>query len=361
MKNVDFAWLLKLVHRHLLHFCVGVAIGLAMATAVYVSIPPKYKSIAKISVSPRYFQSPMMRDFLPEIYDPNELRAERETALAAILTPEFLSRLQKTPLDPAQIDQLRRSFEILRENATTFQISAIARSSARAHELTALYLQQVETDLSGTRLAFIRRLRDSVRNRIQSLSPNTVSQVPSTNASPTELAQLKKQRQELLAQFKPDHPAIQTLDARLKRLGATEGESTSPPPSQLASSQEPIVTAPLEIKTRLLEDLLRKYEMLEIVLDLEQSDRSGYVTVVSAPTRPLSPISPQPLLFISWGLVAGLLLGMGLVLWREQRLATKAAVLSPRQPAAIFAQVERPNGFIEKPVDKSLSASEAST
>lgn len=323
MNNLSLEWLLQKLWKHRGLFLGGLAAGLLLGGVLFAVTPKKFKAVAKINVSPRYFQSPMMRDFLPETYDPSELRAEREAAITSAITPEFLKTIAAQDASVAdtvqgdrELETLRRQFEILRESATTFQIAALAGTSEKAYELCQALTHQIMTTAREKRIAFLEGLRDSVASRIRSMSGNESTTVSSADLT-REISTLEAQRQRLSAGFRDSHPEIRQIDTRLKALkalaqdAATNGFTTR-------SQGDATAGTPTEIRERLLQDLLSKLQMLEIVVNLEKQESAAYLTVVDAPLRPGSPVSPRLPIYLAWGMILGLLLGTGLVIFRSR-------------------------------------------
>ena len=83
-------------------------------------------------------------------------------------------------------------------------------------------------------------------------------------------------------------------------------------------SIDPTQKANNEVKARLEEDLMRKYQNLEIVLDLENKENNMYVNVISMPLRSRTAVSPQLTIFMVFGLLTGLFLGISFVAYKSR-------------------------------------------
>src|ERR1035438_1947500 len=71
--------------------------GTILCTALFVAaafaLPKKYKSHFSLSIYAKYFQNPLIRDFIPELSDPGEMKSQRESLIRQAFTPEFLDSI----------------------------------------------------------------------------------------------------------------------------------------------------------------------------------------------------------------------------------------------------------------------------
>ena len=328
MKNLTVEWLIKQIYKYKFVFLLGIVLGTGATLTIYSALPKKYKTVGKINVSPKYFQNPMMMDFLPTVYDAGELRAEREAAITGALSNEFLLTVLNhyepksknyTPLErDIAINKLKETFEIFRETTTLFQIGAVANNPEKSYELCTALMSEIVYKARLARTKYLEQLRDAVKARLQSLNGAEM-----TSTSVSEIKQqiniLERQKKEMLVNYRPNHPdilSISTKISNLKKMGAgTVGGENRVYNTQ---SIDPTQKANSEIKARLEEDLMKKYQNLEIVLDLENKDNNAYVSIVAPPLRSLSPIAPQLTIFLSFGLLIGLFLGISFVAMKSR-------------------------------------------
>ena len=52
-------------------------------------LPPKYKSHFVITIYANYFESPLIRDFIPQVGEGQEMKLQRESLIRQAMTPEF--------------------------------------------------------------------------------------------------------------------------------------------------------------------------------------------------------------------------------------------------------------------------------
>ena len=116
------------------HLIAGAVIISAVASMTgYKYVPKSYKVQAVIGVQTKYFQSPLVRDFVAETWDGNELRSQREALIRRALNHEFLLDLGKRhhlfgavkddDVSTYDLDLLSKRFEVVPTGATTFLLS----------------------------------------------------------------------------------------------------------------------------------------------------------------------------------------------------------------------------------------------
>ena len=67
--------------------------GMVLFTLAATQAPKKYKSHFILTIYSKYFQSPLVGDFVPELSESGEIRSQRESLIRQILTPEYLDLL----------------------------------------------------------------------------------------------------------------------------------------------------------------------------------------------------------------------------------------------------------------------------
>src|SRR5258706_16005516 len=72
---------------------VSTILSTALFTAAAFKLPKKYKAHFVLTIYSKYFQSPLIGDFVPELSESIEIRSQRESLIRQILTPDFLDAL----------------------------------------------------------------------------------------------------------------------------------------------------------------------------------------------------------------------------------------------------------------------------
>lgn len=331
MKNLSVEWIIKQIYKYKFIFLLGIFLGTGTTLTIYKLLPKKYKTVGKINVSPKYFQNPMMMDFLPTVYDASELRSEREAAIAGALSREFLMTIFKhenpnnQPLDPIQmnlqLEKLKNSFEIFRDSTTVFQIGAVANSSEKSYDLCTALISEIIYKTRTARTKYLEQMRDAVKARLQSLNRAEMTST-SVNEIKHQIDILEKEKKKLLLDFNPNHPDVFAIASKINSLKSMSNGGVVRDRVYDTRSIDPTQKANNDVKARLEEDLMKKYQNLEIVLDLENSENNTYVSVITPPLHSTSPVSPKLTIFLVFGLLIGLFLGIMLVAFhsREEML-----------------------------------------
>jgi LPS O-antigen subunit length determinant protein (WzzB/FepE family) len=331
MKNLSIEWLIKEIYKRKIAFLLVFLFSLAGSLAIYQFLPKKYKSVGKINVSPKYFQNPMMMDFLPTVFDPTEMKSEREVAITGALSNEFLLNVLKSE-NPrfehlSQVDKdfqiltLKKNFEIFRENNSVFVIAAIGKSPERSFELCIALINEILNKTKTDRNRYLEQLRDAVKARIQSLNGNQMGS-SSVNEVRQQLTLLESQKKERMRTFSANHPDVVALNGKILSVKKLLENNVSENRVYNSQSIDPTQKTSDRIKDNLEEDLMKKYQNLEIVLDLDNKEKNNYVQIIDPPLRSVTAVSPKLTIFLAFGLLIGCFLGIGAVafLSREELL-----------------------------------------
>ena len=307
---------------------------------IYFTVPKKFKSAAQITIYSKYFQNPLIKDFISEQYDPSEMRNQREALLQQSLDDAFVDQIgdefklyQTTPTDPKrgfEREELRKHFEIISLSADSYQVGFIWNTANTSFQVAQKTLTQVVQTLVDQRRKTITNVRNAIRARMEAMvlfMNNSPRSLGSTSRAQVEeqLEQIRSQIKSLLEQYKEKHPKVVQLRAReavlaqyLNRSGqgdhAKEGGElprARTPPETLAGSE--IEPGSKEV----YQDLLKKYNYLNVALDMEKADDVNYYAVVAAPSLPLSAAAPKFFNFFSYGLACGILLALFVLLYDE--------------------------------------------
>ncbi len=295
-------------------------------------LPHKYKSVATISIYTKYFQNPLVKDFLPDLYDTTELKAQRENLIRQALSEDFLNALgEKHGLFKSErgsqkrgieMDELLKRVEVNSLQSTAFTVGYVGAKRQQTFDVTNDVLVQVTQTLAQVRRETITRIRDSVQRRVEAISLNSGGASPSPLAGGRpevlrrELAKIQEQISALSMQYTPQHPRVKQLQSRADLIKRWLGSGASTPAGR---SERPILMEgqPKVVSGEVLEDLLKKLNYLNILLDMEDGETNDYVAVLQEPTVPTSPIWPKKLVFLFWGIATGLMLSSIVILGNE--------------------------------------------
>ena len=124
--------ILALVRRYRFLIAINLFLAIGFFVGLAFILPPKYKSSGTLTIFSKYFQNPLVRDFLPELTDAIELRAQRENLIRQCFTEDYLNQLgtkfglfrssDETQEHLNELEALRKNIEIFPVGATTFTV-----------------------------------------------------------------------------------------------------------------------------------------------------------------------------------------------------------------------------------------------
>ena len=348
---------LGLFSKYRVLLIVTTLFSVVFCTAAAYILPNKYKAHFVVAVDPKYFQSPLTREFIPEVSDPVELKAEAAALLWQTLTPDFLDALgQKYGLYqpsssafkiPAVIGSALSKLKTFAESHGLYQPDKKVHNTGAAQEsllthidisnvdgmtfkvefsytdpdvtyqaVQDIYTQMVRSVLD-VRTSSLVAVRDAIRKRLQllafsvSASSSSPSDDPHSISNPEiareELADVRNQIRSLSAQYTEEHPLLRELRSRERTLSQSVRASSGNRSRSSVQQENPVIGGESqEDVSDMSKDLLRKMNYLNIALESDKGHPSEYIAVLEAPLYPLPPIVPRKILFA----LAGVLLGL---------------------------------------------------
>ena len=320
-------------HRAILLGCfVG---GIVLSMVSYRFVTKRYKIQCVVGISTHYFQNPMVRDFMPETFDAQEIRAQRDSIIRQALNHKFLAAIgNKYKLfgkkEPAQItsfdlDTLGRSFEVVPAGPTSFLIGLFSDDGDKGFQLMQDFLNHIRQTLNEERTSTLSRLHDAIRDRLEALSTgeHTVGMNPVLASRPdlvkAEISRAEEEMARLRESYSEKHPRVVQLNKRIDELNGylrpAVNDKVSPPARTRAAS---FSGAKIDASSKdLFQDLLKKFHYLEVVIFLDQQSQESYLSILQEPFVPQSPMWPKRIIFLLWGAVGGFLVGAIGILFME--------------------------------------------
>jgi len=203
---------------------------------------------------------------------------------------------------------------ILNEIANIYLRQSVERKSAEA-EKTLVFLnkqlpilkekvENAEAELNRYRLE-----KGSVDLTLE--TKTTLEKIVSVDAL---LTQLRRDREELIRQFTPQHPRIAAIDAQIADLN-NELKKVDSKVKGLPGTQQEVLrlTRDLEVSSALYTSLMNSAQELKIV----KAGAVGNVRIVDYAVIPIKPIKPNKEVIVSLSLMLGVLLGVVAALIRK--------------------------------------------
>lgn len=381
----------------------GAVVGLLLFMGLSFVVPPKYKVSFLLTIDPRFFQSPLVGEFIPGAGSPGEMKTQGESLLRQSFTPEFLDSLDqkfqlyylsKSSTEPTTlIRKIRRSvnqtlldlgvmrepvgveyqrvaerqdvirhIELFSAYGTTYRIGFMHGNPDTAYRVAQELYKNSTEFLIAFRTRNMSNIQDAITHRLASLNSGGEPVAPPTSAPvaiDTLREQLQRVRQEIQTashQFTEAHPYIQELK---KQESALENQLESgvrinaPAPSNAASDGE--------ANRSVYGDLTRKINYLRIAMDSDRARQSEYFTLLEAPIYPSAPLFPKKPLFAVWGLSFGLAVAFFCAILLEyfDRSALRAEVVAKHLGLPLIGRVPAlshkgtlPVALLEAPLQK---------
>lgn len=345
--SLDFSSMIQAVRKRYRFIIAAILLSMFTFLSATFVLPKKYKSSASLTIYTKYFQNPLVKDFLPEIYDNNELKSQRQTLIKKSFSADFLDEIgEKNNLFKFPKGDLRHSteqyelqkrIEVFSLETTTFQIAFTGKTPEETYNVMEAIVKRVSETLALERRKTIAQLRDSIRRRIETMALAMDSTTdPLASVRPellqAELDRINAQAQALRTQYTDRHPMVLKLRARAEVLKKWLSTATKTGAAGGANTEAPLVGGePRDPSLLVYTDLLKKLNYLNIVLEMEEGSGSAYVGVLQQPMLPDSPVFPRKSVFLFWGLLTGLMLAATVLLLQEYVARSHA---SPEQFAA---------------------------
>jgi tyrosine-protein kinase Etk/Wzc len=159
-----------------------------------------------------------------------------------------------------------------------------------------------------------------------------------TKSLQTTMLELHRKRQELQANYLPQHPVLRALDAQIRTVASELANVKGQVRTMPALEQELLgLDRELKVNSELYVSLLNSAQQLA----LAKESRVGNLRIVDRALVPTEPVGPPPPAIVAFGATAGLVLGMSLALLRAglRRGVTDPAQIENQSPVSVLTTV----------------------
>ncbi len=369
----DIVQFLKFVKANLLTLAgiiVVITGGFFILTKLFVAT--KYKAFTIVTIPTRYFQQPAVEDIIPAVQDPGEMRTLREGLLTSTINRDYLEKIRAdyklfegaegdAKKYEANMQKLKAQFEILSLDLTSFQVGFIGPTTETTLNVAVETQNAIINHLSKERSNKLTDLRNNLLAKIDSLGLSVNRSGDTFSASrpeslQNELQQVRGLISSLGSRYTLEHPTMVKYKAREKlilnwlashNLSATEAvtQATAPLKPSLAERKEVQgLSSSSLLEAERYADLLKRVDILNIVIDYESSDSQNLILIKQQPIIPLEPINPKMKLVLFWGLLTSLIASaLYLTVKNQMELAATEAAgqshLNPRIKADFLDDV----------------------
>lgn len=363
----------------------GALIGVILFVGLSFVIPPRYKVSFMFTIDPRFFQSPLVGEFIPGAGSPGEMKTQGESLLRQSFTPEFLDSLDQqfhlyyvstgpheprnliqkakralknqllswgvmaAPVDPTYLmaserQDLIRHIELFNAYGTTYRIGFIHSNPDTAYRVAQELYKNSSEFLLAFRTRNMTNIQDAMNRRLASLNvgADTLTPPPTSPVAPDATReQLDRVRNELRSasrQFTEAHPYIQELKKQESML-----ESELESGVRVTAAPRPNTAVDGEANKSLYGDLTRKINYLKIAMDSDRARQSEYLSLLEPPIYPSAPLFPKKPLFALYGFGFGVVVALfaSVLLEYFDRSAFRAEVLAKQMDLPILGTLPR--------------------
>lgn len=270
---------------------------LTLSVTAIARLPKTYQSSAIFNFHSDFSKIPASAEFFSEIFDPNELRAEKEAILLGVLSDHYLVTLaQRYSQHPSgglewQVQGLRNDIQFVPLSRTTYQLLVQQNNATTAQHIAQNVLSQLETNLRTERLARMHSVNNSMTQQLQELTLHGEEKHFELQVNAARL-RLENEIAELNRKYTAEHPKLSQLRIRLEQL------------QRRASKKSPTLSTD-HAETSMRGILMTRQALLQVAIRMEESGSMPHIKVVKEPDVPQWPKSPKKLvLYVSASLTS---------------------------------------------------------
>lgn len=338
-QTIDFRDIFALLGRNFFKIIIVLGLFVSVAFLLAKYLPKQYKAKAIVNIHASYFQNPLVNSVVSDVFDPNEIKGQRQALLQQALSVDFIEDLGNKFKEykpnvsrkehAAEREYLAKRIEMYGMGASAFQISVTSNKAQKSLAMIRTVLAQMEKVVLEQRSEALRSTRQAIEKQVTDLEKvleeNDADGVGrSSDKVKAEIEKKENEINALLQHFTDKHPEVIKLRSKIKLLkrqyeAMPKGDKT---PTQNIPKVFKSDYAQKSVKEQ-YDDLLKKLINIDIVLDRETGmDKSPYFVVTEQPSLPSKPSFPNQQVFLLFGIVGGLLCAGVLVAFAEFKRGT---------------------------------------
>ncbi len=207
-----------------------------------------------------------------------------------------------------------RITKILNEIANIYLRQSVERKSAEAENTLSFLEKQLPVLKEQMETAEAELNKYRLKKGSVDLTKETQVTLDKMVSIDAQLTQLKREREELIRRFTPEHPRIAAIDAQIATLN-DENLKVDSKVQGLPGTQQEILrlTRNMEVSTSLYTTLMNTAQELKVV----KAGAVANVRIVDYAVPPIEPVKPKKAFLIVLSLLFGVLVGVGLAFVRK--------------------------------------------
>jgi uncharacterized protein involved in exopolysaccharide biosynthesis len=288
-------------HRKKVFFFSWLSVFTLLAVWVH-KIPKSYKTSALFNFHSDFSKVPASSEFFNEIYDPNEIRAEKEAILLGVLSDEFLFHLAQRYIGKEAAEKewvvqgLRRDIRFVPLSRTTYQLVVVQRSGESAQNIALEVIERLENTLRQERLARMQSVYNSITQQLNDLTVDGKDRDLSLSINSVQI-RLQKEISQLEQSYTNDHPRLVRLRQKMQSLREAKD----------AAERSGVERGHIENWVSLRGILVTRKALLQVALRMEEDADITHIKIIKEPDLPLWPVEPKKNLLLVSALLTSLI------------------------------------------------------
>ncbi|NBO38082.1 hypothetical protein EBU99_05820 [bacterium] len=280
-------------HQKKIFLVTFVAVFLPMGFAIH-RLPKRFQTSAIFNFHSDFSKIPASSEFFPEMYDPNEIRAEKEAILLGVLSDDFLYQLVQKYFGETDAEHewvvqgLRKDIRFVPLSRTSYQLIVVQRSADMVEKIAWEVIEKLEDILKSERLARMQAVFDSITQQLHELTIDGQDKDMLLHMEANRL-KVEEEINKLERLYTAEHPRLIRLRAQLKNLHKSKQNYSS---DGLARGQ-------LENWASLRGILLTRQALLQVAIRMEEKGSLSHIKLVKEPDLPQWPVEPKKHLLLT--------------------------------------------------------------
>jgi len=251
-------------------------------------LPKRYQSSALFNFHSDFSKIPASSEFFSEIYDPNEIRAEKEAILVGVLSDDFLIHTmqkyfgQEYAQNEWRVQGLRKDIRFVPLSRTTYQLVVAQQSASTTQRIAWDVLERLEETLRTDRLVRMHSVYASISQQLNELTIDGNDKNLSLQLDATRL-RIETEIQKLESMYTAEHPRLARLRLQLRDLARAPRYETN---DALGRGQ-------IENWSSLRGILLTRQALLQVAIRMEEKGTLSHIKLVKEPDLPQWPVAPK--------------------------------------------------------------------
>lgn len=269
-------------------FVMTFLIGFIPAVAIIRSLPQRFQTSALFNFHSDFAKIPASSEFFPEMYDPNEIRSEKEAILLGVLSDDFLQQLSRDHLGEKaaetewMVQGLRKDIRFVPLSRTTYQLVVNQQSPDVTQKIARTVIQRLEMTLRHERIFRMQSVHSSLTAQLREMTAAGYDQDLTAHREAMRV-EIASEVRRLEGLYTADHPRLARLRHQLNTLRVFKKRG----------ELDPLERSQLENWSSLRGVLILRQALLQVAIRMEEAGALSQIKVVKEPDLPKWPMAPK--------------------------------------------------------------------